>query len=44
MIMYKKYKISLENYILDRCVNQIRFSLQVKKNFNMKNNLKIEKA
>ncbi len=37
MIMYKKYKISLENYILDRCVNQIRFSLQV--NF-LKLNLK----
>jgi hypothetical protein len=29
MIIYKKNSSSLVNYILDRCVNQIKFSFQV---------------
>jgi phosphatidylinositol 4-kinase len=29
MLNYKKYKKSLESYLLDRCINQIKFSLQI---------------
>ena len=29
MLNYKIYKKSLESYLLDRCVNQIKFSLQI---------------
>ena len=29
MLNYKKYKKTLESYLLDRCVNQIKFSLQI---------------
>ena len=28
-VEYKKYKKTLESYLLDRCVNQIKFSLQI---------------